>query len=103
MQHFKYIELQTQDGDNKKHLKAVDTNVLTFITDFTSNMLGKIVNRRNHLKYYRNTITSFRESFDALFADINFSENLSVLVKFEPQSLHWSYKQVHILRNFNSV
>ena len=29
-----------------------------------------------------------------MFVDIKFSENLSVPVKFKPQSLHWSLKQV---------
>ena len=32
---------------------------------------------------------SFRNNFDALCLDIDFSENLSIPVKFEPQLMHW--------------
>ena len=115
MQHFENVKVLTKNGEKKKYLKAVETDAtftfianfisnnfvetdatFTFIANFISNNLGKIVHHRNQLKHYRNTIAIFRESFDALFVDINFSENLSVLVKFEPQSLHWSHEQVTV-------
>ena len=67
-----------------------------FIANFISNIFAKIVYHRNQLKYYRNIIAIFTESFDALFVDIDFSENLSVPVKFKPQSLHWSHEQVTV-------
>ena len=60
----------------------VETNAtLTFIAKFILNILAKIVHQRNQMKYYRNTIAIF--SFDALFVDMNFPENLFVPVKFE--------------------
>ena len=97
MQHFENVKVLTKNGAKKKYLKAVETDAtFTFIANFISNSLGKIVHHRNQLKHYRNTIAIFRESFDALFVDIDFSENLSVLVKFEPQSLHWSHEQVTV-------
>ena len=46
------------------------------------------------MKYYRNAIAIFRELFNSLLVDIDFSENLSVPVKFEQQNLHWSHRQV---------
>ena len=32
--------------------------------------------------------------FDSLFIDIDFSENLKLPVKFEPQSLHWCHEAI---------
>ena len=66
------------------------------ILEFIDSILPKIINHRNHLRHYRNTINIFRDHFDALFIDIDFSENLSIPVKYEPQSLHWYHEQVTI-------
>ena len=46
------------------------------------------MNYGNHLYHYRNSIDSFRDNFDALCLDIDFSENLGIPVKFDPQSMH---------------
>ena len=76
-----------------KRLRALSTDAnVEFILDFISNLLPKIINHRNQLKHYRHSIKTFHE----LNIDIDFSENLSVPVKYEPQSLHWSHKQVTI-------
>ena len=97
MQLFENVEVLAKNGEKKKRLKAVETNAtLTFIANFISNILAKIVHHRDQLKHYRNTITIFKESFDALFVDIDFSENLPLPVKFKPQSLHWSHEQVTV-------
>ena len=42
------------------------------------------------------TITTFKENFHAAFLDIDFSENLSLPVKHEPQFLHWHHDQVTV-------
>ena len=66
----------------KKGLKAAETNAtLNVIANLISNILAKIVHQRNQLKYCRNMIASFRETFDALFVDIDFSKNLSLSVR----------------------
>ena len=90
MQHFENVEVLPKNGAKKKCLKADE------IANFISNIFAKIVYHRNQLKYYRNIIAIFTESFDASFVVIDFSENLSVPVKFEPQSLHWSHEQVTV-------
>ena len=58
--------------------------------------MKKIIHHRNQLKHYRNTIHTFKEQFDAVSIDIDFAENLTVPVKFEPQSLHWSHEQITV-------
>ena len=50
--------------------------------------------RPAHGEHYRSTIHKFKEHFDTIFID--FSENLTVPVKYEPQSLHWSHEQVTV-------
>ena len=52
-------------------------------------ILPSIINHRNHLRHYRNAIHSFKDNFNVLYLDIDYSENLSIPVKFEPQSMHW--------------
>merc|ERR1711923_15451 len=53
------------------------------IIDFMAALLPKIIHHRNHLRHYRNSITTFRENFNAVFIDIDFSENLSIPVHKE--------------------
>ena len=38
----------------------------------------------------------FKLCFDTIPVDVDFSENLSVPTKYEPQSLHWSHSQVTV-------
>ena len=69
---------------------------MAFLLEFLSSMLSKIIHHRNQLRHYRSTIHQFNDHFDTLLIDIDFSENLSIPVKFEPQSLHWSHRQVTV-------
>ena len=97
MQHFEMIEETTKYGKTTKRLKAVSTKAgMEFITNFISKLLSKIIHHRNQLKHYRTCIKIFNENFDTLSIDVDFSENLSIPVKSEPQSLHWSHEQVTI-------
>ena len=86
MQHFETVEKVTKKSKIMKRLvaKSSSDNV-PFILDFISN-----------LKHYRSTINEFREHFDTISLDIDFSENLQIPVKFEPRSLHWSHEQVTV-------
>ena len=45
---------------------------------------------------YRNTESIFESLFDSVLIDIDFAENLTVPVKYEPQSLHWCHEQVTV-------
>ena len=79
-----------------KRLKAVCTDAnMEYIINFISSFLGKIIFHRNQLKHYRSSLGMFREMFSH-FIDIDFAENLSVPVKFEPQLLHWCHDQVTV-------
>ena len=39
---------------------------------------------------------NFKITVDAVHLDVDLAENLSILVNYEPQSLHWSHEQVTI-------
>lgn len=88
---------KTRKGVEKERLKAIKKSVdLSFISDFIEKLLFKIVYHRNILKHYRNTIQSVKTDINAIYLDVDFAENLTVPVKFEPQSLHWSKEQVTV-------
>ena len=93
-QHFEKQHYTTNNCKNSTRLKAVSTATnMEFMTEFLTNFLPKIINHRNH---YRSTIFKVKEHFDSVFIDIGYAENLTVPVKFEPQSLHWSHEQVTV-------
>ena len=53
-----------------------------------------MIHWRNHLHHYRYSIHKIVQNVDIVHLDVDFAENLSISVKYEPQSLHWSYEQV---------
>lgn len=84
-------------GEQVKRLKPVQQQVnARYLMEFIDNILPAAVHHRNHLKYYRNTIHTFRQLFECVSMDIDFSENLTLEVKFEPQSLHWYKVQITV-------
>ena len=97
MQHFQTLEVVTKKGKLVTRLKAISTTAnLEFITNFTEQSLSSIIHHVNQLKHYRSTLGVFKENFDTISLDVHFSENLSIQVKYEPQSLHWSHQKVTI-------
>lgn len=87
---FQMVKYVNKRGEEKEHLKPVDKDsTLKEVIFFAESLLPNIIHHRNHLRHYRNTIKVFRENFDAAFLDIDFSQNLKLPVKFEPQSMHW--------------
>ena len=97
MQHFVKISTTTKKGKIVEKLKAVSTNAnMNFIIEFITALLPKMLHHRNHLKHYHSTVKEFREHFNTISIDIDFSENLSIPVKYEPQSMHWSHEQVTV-------
>ena len=48
------------------------------------------------LKHYRSTHSRLLETFNCVYIDIDFSENLTIPIKYEPQSLHWYKEQVSL-------
>jgi len=97
MQHFEKAESTMKNGTVVTRLTAVSTKAnMQFIVEFIDNLLKKTIHNRNQLRHYRNVIKSFKEHFDTILVDIDFSENLSIPVKYEPQSMHWSYQQITV-------
>ena len=64
-----------------------DASIDTLI-EFIDELLYKIIHHRNQLKNYRSVIHKFKELFDSVNLDVDFSEKLKVPLKYEPQSMH---------------
>ena len=67
-----------------------------FLVEFLRKLLKNFVHHRNMLKLYRNLKHAFLESLKAVYVDTDFSENLTIGVKWEPQSHHWCKLQVTV-------
>ena len=92
LQHFQKTEVKNKYGDVIKRLQQVTTQAsIEFLLAFGENMIPNVIHHRNHLKHYQ-----FQSHFKGVFIDIDFSQNLDVPVKFEPQSLHWTHEQVTV-------
>ena len=97
MQHFEKVEVVRKKGNTIKRFRTVSKSAnLSFIIDFIKKLLNEIINHRNHLKHYRNTIHSLEDLYNTTLIDIDFFKNLSGPVKCEPKSLHWSHQQITV-------
>ena len=67
-----------------------------FLVEFTRNLLPNIIHHRNILTLYRNIKGTFLDIMQCVYMDADFSENLTIGVKQEPQSLHWTKHQVTV-------
>ena len=81
----------------KERLKAKSEAAnIYFILNFLNSMLPRIYHR-NYLRHFRHFIAELDGIFKHFASiGIDFSENLTGLVKYEPQSLHWCYQQVTV-------
>ena len=79
-------------------LKAIKMkHDIVFILNSISELLPDIIYHRNHLCHYRNCLQQVLNFHDrCALLDADFAENLTVPVKYEPQSLHWCHQQVSI-------
>ena len=94
---FEMVEYTKKTGEITSKLKPVSReSSMNDIIQFKESFLPKMINHRNHLRHYRSAITNFRAMFDCLFIDIDFSENLKLPVKYEPQSLHWCHEAITV-------
>lgn len=67
-----------------------------FLVEFLRSILKNFVHHRNMLKLYRNLKHKFLEAMKAIYVDTDFSENLTIGIRKEPQSLHWCKLQVSV-------
>lgn len=88
MQHFETEECIIQKWKLTNHVEAKSEKAnFFFLLDYISKCFPKIINHKNHLKNHYNTIHLFREHFNTIYFDKNFSENTKIPVKFESQFL----------------
>ena len=74
LMHFEKIDMTNKAGKTVERLKAISTPVnMKFILDLISIRLPKIIHHRNQLKHYRSCIKTFKEVFDAVSINIDFS------------------------------
>lgn len=96
-QHFENQFHTSKKGIITNKLKAITTSAnMSFIIQFILNILSKIIHHRNQLRHFRSSINIFKNFYNHIEIDIDFSENLSIPIKFEPQSMHWSQAQVTV-------
>lgn len=94
---FQKVPHVNKRGDTQYRLKAVKREVNhCYLISFINSLLPKIVHHRNMLKHYRLTHNQFLDQFNCVNIDIDFSENLSIPTKYEPQSMHWYKEQVSV-------
>lgn len=94
---FQMVEYKKKNGDTAAKLKPVPNLCsMTEIVSFLNGLLPNIINHKNHLRHYRTVVHSFRAIFDAVFVDIDFSENLKIPTHKEPQSMHWCYETMTV-------
>ena len=93
--HFTKKPYTTKKGQQimRQEAETIDDN-LEYIIQFIETKLNKIIHHGNQLCNFRKSIDEFNELFDCIYIDIDFSEKLTVLLKYEPQSMHWSNSQV---------
>ena len=69
---------------------------ISYSANFIQYFLAKFIHYRNMLLHYQSSIKEFRNLFESVCIDINFSENLTLPVKHQAQSLHWSCTKVTV-------
>ena len=91
-------KINRKAGKEIKVLKSVqEKRELSFVMNFILELLPDIMYHRNHLKHCRKCHSQVHNFFNkCAIIDVDFSENLSVPVKFQPQSMHWCHQQVRI-------
>ena len=90
-------EVANKKGEVVKKLTPIKTSAAAmYLMEFVEQLLPTIVHHQNKLKLYRSSIKAFYQLFDAVHIDIDFSENLTLDVKWESQSLHWVKQQITV-------
>ena len=95
MQHFIKVNARTKKDKELTKLTATATNGnIQFFLNFIDQLLLKMIHHRIHLHHYRYSIQKVLQNVDAVCQNVDFAVNLSIPVKYEPQSQHWSHEQV---------
>ena len=97
--YFHKEKIITKKGKETKQLQLIKIPAtLEFLIKFLNDNLFYIINHRNQLRHYHNVINTFLvlSIISQVYLDVDFSENLSVPVKYEPMSLYWGHEQVTV-------
>ena len=87
--YFRKEKIVTKKGKETIRLQLIKIPAtLEYLIKFLDDILFYIINHRNQLRHYRNVINTFVVLHEGVYIDVDFSENLSVPIKYEPQSLH---------------
>ena len=97
MSKFVKTTYQKKNGEEGTRLELVHNSVdMSAICDFIAELLPSIINHRNELKHYRQTIHDFRQLTNCIAIDVDFSEKLKVPTKMQAQSQHWNQKGITV-------
>ena len=66
------------------------------ICEYINVLLPNILHHRNQLKNFRMAIKVFREINNSIMIDIDFSEKLKVINKFQAQSVPWNKTSITV-------
>ena len=69
---------------------------ISFMFQYLEERLIKFLLHRNHLSHFRETSAEFSQTHGDVSYHMDFSENLTLPIKYEVQSKYWSKKQVTI-------
>ena len=87
----------TKYGKRQKSKAKSQAANIYFILTFLKSILPKIIHHCNHLCHICHCIAELDEIFKHFGStDIDFSENLTVPIKYEPKSLNWCYQLVTV-------
>ena len=91
MLHFEMMLVKTKHGDKRKRLKQVSTEAtISYIVTFLQQVLPQILHHQNELKHFQSVVKDFCSQFNAVYMDMDYSENLTILMKKQPRSLYWT-------------
>ena len=97
MMHFENISRFDRQGKGVIQLKSLHSEVnIESIIIFLTELVPHIINHRNQLRLYRNTLSEVTGMFDKVSIDIDYFEILSVPVKQGPQSFYWRHQHVTV-------
>ena len=65
---------------------------MTDIIEFIEKLLIPFIHHRNQLKHFRSTVHELRQEFNAVWMDVDLSENLSVPVDKEIHRLPYTHE-----------
>ena len=91
------VVLMKQEKQSKRLVPVKQQVNGSYLVEFMDIMLPNIIHHRNMLKLYQNTKGAFLDFMHyALHIDIDYSQNLTIGISWEPQSMHWSKKQATV-------